>query len=136
MQWATAWLRLEVDVVDVSADELRAVRERDVLLLGEEMPVLVASASRRFAVTVEASDDSLRVHVRERLPSRSDHGVSVNLSRRLYDARELPELVAGAVIGFPPSGLLLTLGDEPFASGSIVEVDRLRGVRIDRLLRR
>jgi hypothetical protein len=132
----TGWFRVEIATVAVTSEEMRELRERDVVLVDALVPrpekgELVLSNGSRFDVSLSLEDDWWIATVGVRLVRTPPWDFAVNLAHRIVDARELPAPGARiALLTTVEDPLCLSWGDEVFAHGNFAEVEGQSGVRI------
>jgi hypothetical protein len=136
----TAWFRVELVAVGISPDEVKELRELDIVLLesepAHEKGELVLSTGARFAVTLSSEGDRWVATVGERVVrlEQADQ-LAINRVFRVCDPRELPTV--GTTITLVATGepLALSWRNELIGHGHLVEVEGERGVRVSSRLR-
>jgi hypothetical protein len=128
-----SWFRIEVAAVEIAPEELRELRERDVVLTDltpkPDRGDLVLSTGERFGVSLCNDGDRWIGTVGERV-TRIAPGdqLEINLVFRLCDGRELP--TTGSTIAVRREPLTLSWRDGIVGHGDLVEIEGQSGVRV------
>ena len=137
----TGWFRVEIATVLIAPEDIRELRERDVVLVDAlaQRPregELVLSSGARFAVSLTVEDAGWIATVGVRLTRIGAADFAINLAYRVVDARELP--ASGARVDLLTTvddPLVLSWRDEVFGRGEVVRLDEGAGVRVTSLRR-